>query len=482
MCMSPTKVALLVSALLASLAALAVAVARLSPRFDPVIPMADRPVEALTLLLAGMGVVFFALSRLLFAYGVGRPVFASALAVGLFMRAVMISSVPILETDFHRYLWDGAVLSQGINPFRPVPEQALEVQGPLTSLALQSGNIAARINHPELRTIYPPVAQAFFAASYQIAPWSLAAWRGILLAADLATLALLLGVLGAARLPACWSLVYWLNPLVLKEIHNAAHMDVLLAPFLLGALLLAHRGRLLPAMLCLVAATGLKTWPVILLPLLLRTSQAGPGRKTLAAALFAGMVAVLHIPVLAAGLDATSGFTAYAGRWEMNDGPYLALLAVGRLAEATGLLPISARSVATAMSVSVLAGVIAFTVRSKVADLHDLVGRALLIVAALFIVSPTQFPWYATWFLPFLAVRPSWGLLLYAVTLPVYYLRFRFDALGAAHLFDNVVVWLEHGPVLALLIAAKWRPRWVFPVQCPSWVPGMPAGRVPEGC
>jgi len=82
--------------------------------------------------------------------------------------------------------------------------------------------------------------------------------------------------------------------------------------------------------------------------------------------------------------------------------------------------------------------------------------KALIITAALFILSPTQFPWYALWFLPFLAVRPSWPLLLYTVLLPLYYLRFYFDLIGHVGLFDYGVVWFQHVPVWILLIV-KWR-------------------------
>jgi hypothetical protein len=38
-------------------------------------------------------------------------------------------------------------------------------------------------------------------------------------------------------------------------------------------------------------------------------------------------------------------------------------------------------------------------------------GRASLMVAALVLLSPAQFPWYVVWFAPFLAFRPCLGLI-----------------------------------------------------------------------
>jgi len=43
------------------------------------------------------------------------------------------------------------------------------------------------------------------------------------------------------------------------------------------------------------------------------------------------------------------------------------------------------------------------------------------------------------------------GLMLLGVLLPFYYLRFDMEKWGNADLFDQYIVWLEFGPVLALL-------------------------------
>jgi hypothetical protein len=373
----------------------------------------------------------------------------------------MVTSEPMLETDFYRYLWDGGVVAAGENPYRPIPARISGGSGRLSDLGRDSGIVLQRVNHPELRTIYPPVAQGFFALSHFIAPWNLTAWRGVLLVADVATFVLLLLVLARADLPRAYSLIYWLNPIVLKEIHNAAHMDILLAPFVLGALLLAHRGRLYTALTCVAFATGIKLWPILLLPLILRAGTTSWIRATGPVLLYATIVGLMLVPVFLAGLDSTSGFTAYAGRWEMNNGPSLILIAMGRWFETFGLLPFSARAFSSGLSILIIGAGVLVAIRRPVTGIEDLAVRFLLVVALLFLLSPTQFPWYAVWFLPLLAIRPNPALLLYALTLPLYYLRFRYVEAGLMGWFDNVIVWLEHGPVLVLLAAAKWKPGWL---------------------
>ncbi len=52
---------------------------------------------------------------------VSRFLLAAMLLIGLLMRALLFDSYPVLEIDFYRYLWDGAVLANGFNPYALPP-------------------------------------------------------------------------------------------------------------------------------------------------------------------------------------------------------------------------------------------------------------------------------------------------------------------------------------------------------------------------
>lgn len=462
---------------LGAIVAMGLGVLLLSRWFDYDRAVADKPIESAVLLLVAAGLAFVLLARVILAGRSPARLLTAGIAAGFLLRLAMLASLPIMETDFYRYLWDGGVSVAGFNPYVPVPaEAAFARDSAYHALAQESGSVVERINHPYLRTIYPPVAQVFFALSHAIAPWSLTGWRCLLLLSDVLTLALLLQVLARSHLRPEYALLYWLNPIVLKEISNAAHMDVLIAPFLLGAVVLATRQRLNLAILCLAGATGLKLWPVLLVPVVLRAAWNGWPRALGAAALFAVLVAGMHVPVFMAGLDSTSGFTAYAERWEMNNSVSLLLIAFARWVETWGIAGLGARPVFSALAGAIVATVVLLASIRPVTDPKDLAGRFLAIAATLFLVSPTQFPWYALWFLPLLAIRPHLGLLFYSITLPLYYLRFRYDEIGLAAVFDNGLVWLEHGPVLVLLVAAKWRPGWI-PANPGTLIPLRP-GRI----
>ena len=63
------------------------------------------------------------------------------------------------------------------------------------------------------------------------------------------------------------------------------------------------------------------------------------------------------------------------------------------------------------------------------------------------------------WLLPLLALTPRLSLLSLTALLPLYYLRFYFEARGEPGRFDHGVVWIEHLPVLALLVWEWLRPK-----------------------
>ncbi len=386
------------------------------------------------------------------------------IVVGSVLRLSLLFSTPMLEDDYYRYLWDGAVVANGINPYAYAPDRVVEGgedSGPVPSvlheLASQSGVVASRVNHPHLRTVYPPTAQAAFALAYWLRPWSITALRLVLLAFDLAALGILIVILRTLGLPLLSMTIYWWNPVLIKEIFNSTHMDVVVLPFVLGAVLLAVRRRHVAAAGALALATGAKLWPVVLLPVVLRPILSRPSRLIPALCLFGLVVGAIFVPVVAAGGGGGSGLTAFGQRGGI-DAPRLMVLLWGGgfVVNSAGLGAAHARFAARVFVSLILIVWIAWLIRRESSDPADFCERCLLIVAAVFLFSPAQFPHYYIWIVPFLAIRPRASLLLLTVLLPLYYLRFYLYAHDKVNIFDYGVVWLEYVPVWCLLIR-EWR-------------------------
>ncbi|MEQ9617999.1 MAG: glycosyltransferase 87 family protein [Deltaproteobacteria bacterium] len=433
--------------------------AYISKEFKYDIPAPEKPVLALVSVLILSGLLY-----LITVYIVPRTELTGKqliwiVLVGLALRFLMLVSTPMLEDDFYRYLWDGSVASHGLNPYQYSPEQVIEnprIPSELTGLKSESGEIINRVNHPYLRSIYPPVAQGFFAASSLIKPWSLTAWRLILLISDLATLGLLFYSLRIIGLPSAMLIIYWWNPLLVKEIFNSGHLDVLVFPFVLGAIMLAGRNRYLSSAVSIALGIGVKLWPAFLLPVIFKPLIFNPRKLIPAALLFITLIIFLLIPVYISGLDESSGFIAYGRRWQNNDSAFRALVFISE--HALGILGYAAfhkYALARAiMAFLIILWVSVVTLKKSLG--RDLFEKSLFIVAFVFLVSPAQFPWYYTWLVPFLTLRPRLSLLLPTLLLPLYYLRYYLEPRGYTGIFDNVVVWFEFVPVW-ILIFIEWK-------------------------
>ncbi len=432
----------------------------ISPEFANSVPLIERPTLVLVAVL-----IFAALAFLFTVLRTHRVSFAKnqliwVIAIGIALRVMMLFTAPILEDDFYRYLWDGAVTANGINPYKYSPSQVLEgVQVPeeLIVLAEESKDIIHGINHPELRTIYPPVAQAFFALSYWLDPWSVTTWKIILIIMDLATFSLIFNALGMLRLPSSYLLIYWWNPLVIKEIFNSGHLDVLVFPFVLTALIMATQNRYIRSTFSLIVGLGIKLWPAFLLPVIWRPIISKPKQLISVIVLAAVCVGALFLPIYFAGLDGSSGFIAYGQSWQNNDSIFRILVYISELGlELLGFETFHKYSVARIIVLALIGLWILLVVFGKYFREQDLFAKSLFIVAFAYLVSPTQFPWYYTWLVPLLALKPRFSLLLLTALLPLYYLRYYFEPRGQLEIFTNIVIWIEFVPIWALLLW-EWR-------------------------
>lgn len=428
----------------------------LSPRFAyGELPVLDRPTGWIVALMVVAGGAYLgAIWWLKPPVRLHWPWWVWMIAVGFTMRALMLPSTPILETDYFRYLWDGAVVAHGHDPYAHSPQAVLDGDAPteLVELGEVSGLVLQRVNQPHLTTIYPPTAQGVFAVSHLIWPWRIEGLRLTFLLFDVATFVLLLGLLRQLALPTSYSLIYWWNPLLIKEGFNSAHMEMALLPLIVAAVWLAVRWRIFASMIALALAVGAKLWPVLLLPALLWQRDRRWRQLTVGGGVFASLAALILWPMAWSRLDQEAGAVAYAATWQVNASLYqLFLWLAGWIVPADPQL-------AARITVGLL--VLGWTIwlcRTPATDGRAVCERALWIVAGLFLLSPTQYPWYWLWLLPMLVVRPSPGLLVLTATLPMYYLRFPMRELDLSAWFTHGVVWLQFVPAYALLAVETWR-------------------------
>ncbi|MBI5863093.1 MAG: hypothetical protein HZB38_01000, partial [Planctomycetes bacterium] len=164
--------------------------AMLATRFGADVPASDgRRALAVWGVLAG--VVYFVGLWPIRLGAFGKRSLVWVWLIGLAMRAIVLPAAPFLEDDFNRYLWDGAVLARGFNPYEFAPAEVFPAYGgtaqtvlPADLLGAEAEIVRSKVNHRHLTTVYGPVAQAAFAAAHALSPWSMVAWRGVLLVFD----------------------------------------------------------------------------------------------------------------------------------------------------------------------------------------------------------------------------------------------------------------------------------------------------------
>jgi len=420
-------------------------------RFIYEVDISRAPVIAYVLSQVFAGLVFLFLLRLIPRLTVSTGLILFTLLTGLLLRLFLFNSQPIMEIDFYRYLWDGAVTANGFNPWLSAPESISQVSHPeLQQLAADAGPVYERINYADLRTIYPPLTQLVFAAAYLLDDWNLNVWRALILLFDIGSLAIIFKILKQLDRSALWSLLYWWNPLLIHESYNTLHMDALLLPLLLMAILLITRQKNIIASSALTLAAGFKLWPLLLLPFALRPLLSKPQQLVTAVFCIIGIASFAIAPLFIYGLGEHSGLQGYSEGWVRNSALFPLL---------NKIIWYDGETIIRILIALALTTLALFLNKRTITDSDQLIRSLCWLVAVLFLLSPTQFPWYTIWFAPLLCFYPQPALLLLVALMPIYYLRFYFVALGKTEIFDQFIIWFQYLPVYSLLVLNYFQRR-----------------------
>ncbi len=358
---------------------------------------------------------------------------------GVIARLMMFASNPVMEDDWHRYLWDGASVVNGVDPYQYAPAEAALSNAlgeivplsdnpdlrKLQELSEEEQLIYSRINYPYLKTIYPPVAEGAFGLAHSVAPFSLNGWRGVLLAVDLISFCLIIWVLGLFGRSYLWVGLYWWNPVVLLEVFNSGHMDGLIVPFLVAALGLVKQDRHGFAVTALAGAAAVKLWPILLAPLLVRKYMFDLRRLIPLAMLFCVVAFALLWPQLRYVFnDPDQGLVAYSEGWRRHAFLY-SIFVEGPFSGFSDPVKMSRLFVLAAVSVGAL-----WLAWRNAGDASNAKGESqmaagmLAVTALLVFLSPTGYPWYQVWLAGLIPFAPRLGFLVLTMTAPIYYTRF----------------------------------------------------------
>ncbi len=219
----------------------------------------------------------------------------SALVAGILLRLVFLPVAPSLSDDVYRYLWDGRMQRAGVSPYLYAPaDTRLDGTG-----AASPAGLRELVNHPRLRTAYPPLAEALFlgaagtadAAAVDSVRGGVLLWKLVVGAADLLTAAAVWWLAGAGRRRQATAL-YLLCPAVILQTWESAHLEVVAVGLTVAAAALLVRGRDWQGGVVLGLAAAVKLTPAALLVPALLGGRARPGR------LLAGFMPAFLLPLV----------------------------------------------------------------------------------------------------------------------------------------------------------------------------------------
>ncbi len=410
-------------------------------------------------------------------------------------RLLMLTTDPTLSDDVYRYVWDGHLVAEGVNPY------AYRIAAPeLDALEIPARRMA---NNTFLSSPYLPVANGLFGLADLAGP-SPKVLQLMMTGFDLATAAALSGLLTLAKLPRRRVLLYLWNPLIIVETAHGAHLDAAMAFGVVVALWAAmarpQASRLGPAAIAwlspiaLAAATLTRPIPLLLLPVLWWRWRWS--HRVLYGAIVVATVVPFSMGPNGWGLgDATNGAgvfgsaRAYSQDFRFNAGiyPWLESMFGSNSVGATGFVGLAMAAIGASVWWSAR--------RSPYGDValdnRRLLRLAVIPVAAYVLLTPVLHPWYLILLLALLVTVPPtrpeaadrwllpapWYWL--AATVYLSYLTYDDPTAFAERDWVGVVEWF---PTIAGLIITGF---WVFfatqaepPLPEQAAQPSVPAGSV----
>jgi alpha-1,6-mannosyltransferase len=346
-------------------------------------------------------------------FRLGATALLIILAGAVLFRIALLPARSTPSDDVYRYQWDGRAQRAHLNPYVVFPN-------------LPELDWLQNPDHPEppgeeTPTFYPPLSEL----AYRLIE-TVPGYKRVSTVLDLASVGLLIMLLAAMKQPLHRVLAYAWNPAVLISFAMSGHFDSLAIVTFLAALFFLVTNRPALSMGALALSFLSKFFPVLLLLTFLKRVRLAH------AGLFVSVIFAFYVPFLSAGLHLLDGFRNYARDW-VNNGSLFHLLRFVAGSRVGGEL----------IAALMLLAAIGYLAKRRATPLWT----SLILTGGVLLLSPTAYPWYFTWSIPFLCFHPSAAWLLMSVTSVLAYTPGIVYGAGEPLKNSLLMLSLEYGPV-----------------------------------
>lgn len=185
-------------------------------------------------------------------------------------RALFIIAIPNLSQDFYRFIWDGQLILEGLNPYLQTPNTIMASGTiPITEaqeLYKNMGDLSAMhfSNYPPINQLCFLIAALFSSKSVL---GSVIVLRTLIIAADFGVLYFGKRILEHLKINPKQIFWYILNPFIVIELTGNLHFEGVMLFFLMASLYFLFKHKWILAAILLGCSISVKLIPLLFLPL-----------------------------------------------------------------------------------------------------------------------------------------------------------------------------------------------------------------------
>lgn len=344
-----------------------------------------KPISTYTISFIASSALYLSISWQILKYNLPLKYVYILLGLSVVLRMAFVPVHPIGSDDYYRYVWDGKVQANGINPYSYAPADAA-----LNSL--HTSTLPGLINFPDMKTIYPPLSEIIFYLSYLISRDSFLGLKLFLLIADFFSIWGIILLLTKLKLPYKNILLYALCALPIFQLFIDSHLDGLGLPFFIFTLYFYLNKQKLLSLVLLAASICIKPMGMILIPIFF-FSETGIKDKLNVVVIPALLCFLMYLPYLFTG-SPFQALMKFTQNWTFNGVIFTILDTFIKDNQRTRLI----------------CGIIfAIFYMPVIISRKDIITKVYLSILMLFIFSPVVHPWYLNWLVVLLPVIPKWS-------------------------------------------------------------------------